>query len=170
MEKAEKIKKCMDDYRKHAEECMREILEIFERRKIEPVVAYQILGRLIETMEKTDPRMKLARIITEKIIKRMRQRGEPIPEVRLVNLARQKNKEWLGGQKANIWACGMTGFKDDKKTKCSECGGACYHERERDPKMVRKGAKKVCIRCVVTKPKYARNLNKEQRDILEDGL
>ena len=164
------IKKCMDDYTKYSEICMKEILGIFEKRKIQPVVAYQILNRLTETMEKTEPKLKLARMITERIIKKIKQRGEPIPEVRMVSLARQKNKEWLKGHKANVWACGMEKTRNDIKTKCEDCGGVCYRSRDKDKDMIKKGAKKICIRCIVTKPKYAKNLNREQRDIMEDGI
>lgn len=170
MEKAEKIKKCIDDYERHAEECMKEILGMFEKRKIDPIVAYQILIRLIDTMERTEPKMKLARMITEKMVKILRQRGEPIPEVRIVSLARQKNKEWLKGQKANIWACGMEKTRDDIKVKCTECGGVCYRSKDKEEDMLKKKAKILCIKCVVTNPKYAKNLNKEQREILEEGL
>ena len=170
MEKSERIKKCMDEYGKHSETCMKEILEIFEKRKIQPVVAYQILTKLIKTMEETDPKMKLARLITERIIKRMKQRGEPIPEVRMVTLARQKNREWLKGHKANVWACGMEKTRNDIKTKCEECGGVCYRSKDKEKDMLKKGAKKICIRCVVTKPKYAKDLNKEQRELMEDGI
>ena len=170
MEREERIKKALDDYMKHSDECMKEILGIFERRNVDPLVAYQILNQLTAIMEKTDPKMKIARLMTEKIIGKMRQRGEPIPEIRVVSLARQMNKEWLKGQKANIWACGMHKARNDIKTKCGECGGVCYRSKDKDKDMLKKGAKKICIKCAVTNPKHARNLNEEQRDIMEKGI
>lgn len=170
MEINERIKKYLDEYVKHSGICMEEILGVFEKRNIQPVVAYQILTRLVETMEKTDPKMKMARLMTEKMIDRIKQGGSPIPEVRMVTLARQKNKEWLRGHKADVWACGMEKTRKDIKTKCEECGGVCYRSRDKEKDMLKKGAKKVCIRCVVTKPKYAKNLNREQREMMEEGI
>ncbi len=171
MDKKEKIKKLTDEHKKYAAICMKEVLNVFENKGMHPITMYQILYNLVDIMEKEDPKMKLARMITEKIVKDMRQKmGDPIPEARLRALSNQMNKRWLGDKKATVWVCGMKGFKSSKKAKCTECKGVCYYESDPDKDMLKKGAKKVCLKCVVTNPKYSKDLNKEQKEIMKGGL
>ena len=169
----EKAKKLIEEYRKHKDECIKEVLDIFEKRKLEPIIAYHMLTSVTRAMEKEDPKLKMARVITEKIVDGARkERGgtEPIPEARLTALARQQNKKWLGGKKATVWACGMKKTRNDIRTKCDECGGVCYRSRDKDTDLLNKDAKKVCLKCVVTNPKYSKDLNEEQKDIMGKGL
>ncbi|KKK97193.1 hypothetical protein LCGC14_2655240, partial [marine sediment metagenome] len=46
----------------------------------------------------------------------------------------------------------------------------CYRSREKNTDLLNKGAKKICLKCVMTNPKYSKDLNEEQRDIMEKGL
>ncbi len=167
----EKAKRLIEEFRKHSKTCGREVLDIFEKKKLDPAIMYYVLIKIIKSMEQADPNFEKARLMTDKIMGEIkRSRGEQIPEARLTALARQQNKKWLGGKKANIWACGMKKTRNDIRTKCEECGGTCYRSRDEDTDLLNKGAKKVCLKCVVTNPKYSKDLNEEQKDIMEKGV
>ena len=169
----EKARRTIREYEKHSNECVKEVLDIFEKRKLEPVIAYHVLTRITNAMECEDPTLKIARLLADKIYGETKKKTggtEPIPEVRLEALANQMNKKWLGGRKANVWACGMKKTRNDIRTKCDECGGVCYRSREKNTDLLNKGAKKICLKCVMTNPKYSKDLNEEQRDIMEKGL
>lgn len=173
-EKEEKIKDMIEQFEKHSKTCMKEVLDVFQSKEVPIPVAYYILTTLVGKMEQVDPKLKTSRVVanmmTNMIMDRIKKKKNDVPEVRMVALARQMNKNWLKGKKASIWACGMKKTRDDIKTKCEECGGICYRSRDPDKDMLKKKAKKICLKCVVSNPKYGKDLNEEQRDLMEEGI
>ena len=76
LEQVEKAKKEME---KHSIGCIKEILDIFKKRKLQNIVVYQILNRITDAMETRDPALKISKIITRMIL-REQQENKPIEE------------------------------------------------------------------------------------------
>lgn len=87
--------------------------------------------------------------------------------IRLKSLSRFKNKEWLKGNKADLWVMGFSNPSGESiKVKCEECGRDCFATLDNED-LIEKNAKRICISCAISKEKYNKNIPKEQLDYLK---
>ena len=159
-------KEAEKQFKEHRLECSKEILKILKKRKLHPVTSYHILNKIIEEMERRDPFLKMAKVMSKEIERRLRQKLQ-IGNINIIESVRQTNKRWLGKNKASIIVCGKYPINNSEKVKCKDCGSECYHTNE-NKDMVKKNAKLICGNCILTKKKYRKGLNSEQLELLKN--
>lgn len=65
----------VEKYEAEGKEIQQEIIEIFKKRNVTPLIAHTILKDMIKVIEIYDPATKVASDLTDQILKKMKEEG-----------------------------------------------------------------------------------------------
>ena len=162
-------------HQEHRKPIIKEILDIFKKKKIPVPIAYQMIKEIKNGMEEISPNLKKAELLAQFLRKKLpsqvkddliKKIDKYLPDFKKEVL--KINNKWNNGHLSNIVCSYNSHIPSSTKTKCDLCGETVYYDKEVSDKAAVKNAKKHCVKC--TLEKHSNHLNNEQKMLLQHVL